>query len=243
MPELDPFDARLSAAVHAFADRAATGVDAVAMAERSVRRRRTGAFAWLWSPLPVPAGLLVTLVLLLGLLAWSLQVGGPIGPRPPVAPLPAPSVSPAPTASPPPTPLPPTDGEGDEIVGGTETVLIVTRGTSLQVGDVRQTRGLVATTVDTMNDPRVTGTGTLKGENDTYGSVGPEWGTYHLENADGAWDGTWTGARWDGGNVSQVTAWLIGSGAYKGYSYYLIARGTNPMRVDGLIVHGSPPTP
>ena len=32
MPELEPFDARLEAAVHAFADRAQTSVDAAAMA-------------------------------------------------------------------------------------------------------------------------------------------------------------------------------------------------------------------
>jgi hypothetical protein len=46
-----------------------------------------------------------------------------------------------------------------------------------------------------------------------------------------------------GGNVSQVTAWLVGSGAYEGFTYYLSARGTNPMRVDGIIFRGSPPAP
>ena len=126
---------------------------------------------------------------------------------------------------------------------GPSSVTVVTDGTSMQVGDVRQVRGVVATTVDTMNDPRVTGIGTIHGGNDAYGSVGPQWGTYHFQNADGAWDGTWTGARWDGGNLSQMTAWLVGSGAYQGYSYYLAARGTNPMKVDGLIVRGSPPEP
>ena len=56
MPELDPFDARLTAAVHAFADRAATDVDAAAMAERAVGRRRAGAFAWLGPRCRSPRG-------------------------------------------------------------------------------------------------------------------------------------------------------------------------------------------
>jgi len=249
MPELDPFETRLTAAVHAFADRAQTGVDATAVAARSVGRRRTGAFAWLWSPLPVPAGVLLTLALLLALLAWTVQVGAPWDRHtslvPPAAPSASPVVTPttAPTLTPRPTPAPPTDGQGDEVVSGTETVSVASYGTSALVGSTTQTRGVVATTVDTMNDPRVTGTGTIHGANDSYGSVGPQWGTYRLENAGGAWEGSWTGALWSSGNVSQVTAWLVGSGAYEGFTYYLYARGTNPMRVDGVIFRGSPPAP
>jgi hypothetical protein len=135
------------------------------------------------------------------------------------------------------------DGKGDAVVTGTEVVSVETYGTSEKAGDVIRMRGVVATTVDTMNDPRVTGTGTIHGENDSYGSVGPQWGTYRLENADGAWEGTWTGALWNGGGVSQVTAWLVGSGAYEGYTYYFRARGSNPAKVDGIIFRGSPPAP
>jgi hypothetical protein len=241
MPELDPFDARLTAAVHAYADRAETGVDATAVAARAVGRRRTGAFAWLWSPLPVPAGVLLTLALLLALLAWTIQVGAPWDRRTSIIPPPAPTATPtaAPTSTPARTTTP-TDGKGNEAVTGTERVSVVTYGTSARVGETTQMRGVVATTVDTMNDARVTGTGTVNGENDSYGSVGPQWGTYRLENTDGAWEGTWTGALWGDGLASEVAAWLVGTGAYKGYTYYMHARGTN---VDGVIFMGSPPAP
>ena len=246
MPELDPFETRLIAAVHAFANRAETSVDAMAVAARAVGRRRTGAFAWLWSPLPVPAGLLLTVALLGALLAWSVGVGAPWSQRTSVAPLPAPTATPAPavasTARPTPT-APPTDGEGDELVTGIEKVSVASYGATERVGDATRMRGVVATTVDAMNDPRVTGTGTIQGANDSYGSVGPQWGTYRLENAKGAWEGTWTGALWANGNASRVTAWLVGSGAYEGYTYYLYARGTNLMRVNGIIFRGSPPAP
>ena len=43
MPELEPFDARIEAAVHAFADRALTSVDAAATAERAMRPRQQAA--------------------------------------------------------------------------------------------------------------------------------------------------------------------------------------------------------
>jgi hypothetical protein len=249
MPELDPFETRLSATVHAFADRAETKVDAMEVAERVVGRRRVGSFAWLGRPLPVAASLLVTLGLLLALLAWSVQVGGPWDRRSSVVPPPAPTETPAaaptaaatPTSAP--TPAPTTDGVGPELVTGTELVSVQTYGTSVGVDGVTQMRGVVATSVDTMNDPRVTGTGVIHGENDSYGSVGPQWGTYRLENAEGAWEGTWTGALWGDGMVSDVTAWLVGSGAYEGYTYYFHARGANPLKVEGIVFPGSPPAP
>ncbi|MCU0478197.1 MAG: hypothetical protein MUE92_05570 [Chloroflexi bacterium] len=78
MPELDPFDVRLTAAVRAFADRSETSVDATAMAERAIGRRRrpAGAFAWLTSPLPVPAGIVLLLGLLLAALLGATMIGG-----------------------------------------------------------------------------------------------------------------------------------------------------------------------
>jgi hypothetical protein len=249
MPELDPFETRLTAAVHAFADRAETKVDAMEVAEQVVGRRRVRSFAWLGRPLPVAASVLVTLGLLLALLAWSVQVGSPWDRRSSVVPPPAPTETPAtaPTAaatpSSTPTPVPTTDGVGPEHVTGTELVSVQTYGTSVGVDGVTQMRGVVARTTDTMNDPRVTGTGTVNGENDSYGSVGPQWGTYRLENAEGAWEGNWTGALWGDGMVSDVTAWLVGSGAYEGYTYYFHARGANPMKVEGIVFPGLPPAP
>ena len=103
------------------------------------------------------------------------------------APASAPTASPAAIAKPTPTPVPPTDGEGPERVTGTQGFSRIVRGTATTVGEAVQLRGNEVDTIDTMNDPRVTGTGTVRGNADLYGSVGPQWGTYRLENADGAW--------------------------------------------------------
>jgi hypothetical protein len=104
-----------------------------------------------------------------------------------------------------------------------------------------QLRGNSVDTVNTMSDARATGTGTISGDADMYGSVGPQWGTYRLENADGAWEGPWTGMLPNAGAVTQVTAWLVGSGAYEGWTYYLYARGTGTVDVEGIIYPGAPP--
>jgi hypothetical protein len=242
MPELDPFDIRLAAAIRTFADRAETRVDATDMANRTIGRRRFASLVWLGRPLPVATSILLLLGLLLALLAWSVQVGAPWDQRTSVVPLPAPTASPvlAPTA----TPTPTTDGVGDEYVNGTGTFSIVDSGTSAQVGDVTQLRGFVATSTDTMNDPRVTGTGTLRLSIDTYSPVGREWGSYRLENAGGAWEGTVTGAAWNRGNASDVSGWLVGSGAYEGYTYFVHTRSSDTStETEGIIFPGSPPAP
>jgi len=70
MPELDPFDARLEAAVHRFADRAQTSVDAAATAERAMRSRHRGRFRWLRVAVPVPVSILVVLALLMGAVTY-----------------------------------------------------------------------------------------------------------------------------------------------------------------------------
>jgi hypothetical protein len=248
MPELDPFDARLTSAVRAFADRAETGVDAMAVAAHAVRPRRRGAFAWLAVPLPVPAAVVIATALLAALLAWSVGAGAPWGHRTSLVPVPAPTEAPAPTTTldPGTSPAPsagPSAAKGDVLVTGTEVVAVQTYGRSEKAGDVTRMRDVVATTVDTMSDPRVTGKGTIRGANDSYGVVGPQWGTYRLENADGAWEGAWSGALWNIGNASHVTAWLVGSGAYEGYTYYFRLRGSNALTVDGIIFRGSPPAP
>jgi hypothetical protein len=242
MPELDPFDARLASAVRGFADRADTSVDAVAMAERAIgaRRRRDGAFAWLGRPLPVSASMVLLAGLLLALFGWSVGSGGPWNRAAP-APVPAPSATPSPTPEPSPTPADAPDGVGDEPVVGTQEVTVVSTGTTARAGDVAQQRGVVAMTVDTMNDPRVTGTGTIRAANDSYGSVGPQWETYRLENAGGAWEGTCSGALWSGGAGTDSVCWLVGSGGYAGFTYYLHVQGTGVLEVDGIIFPGSPP--
>ena len=248
MPELDTFDARLERAVHAFADRALTSLDAVAVAERAIGRRRTGVWSVLGRSVPVPVSILVLAALLLAIFAWSLQVGArwdgrnsvvvaPTATPAPTVPAATPTLMPAPGRSP--------DGEGDEVVEGTESVVVTTEYTEVQVGQVQQLRGGVVTTTAVMNDPRVSGTGTWQTSVDAYTTVGPQWGTYRLENATGAWEGTCSGGTWDAGDGAMRTCWLTGSGAYAGYSYFLYAAWTTPGpgRVQGVIYPGSPSEP
>ncbi len=162
---------------------------------------------------------------------------------PTVTPVAAATPAPTPTPVPTPTPMPSTDGEGAEYVTGTDTHS-GTGGTEKKVGDVTQTRGVVITATIEMNDPRVSGTGTGLVNADFYDHVGPEWGTTRLENAGGAWEGTVTGVAWADGNASDLSGWLVGSGAYEGYTYYwhLRAIGTTGT-VDGIIYPGGPPAP
>jgi hypothetical protein len=247
MPELDPFEARLAAAVHAFADRAETDVDAMAVAERAIGTRRTrGRLGWIWASVPVPVAVLITLGLLVGLLAWSVSVGSQH--RDPrsfvVSPTPTPTATVAPTATA--TPVPTTDGQGDEYVMGTATVTLTTPTSETVVGDATQIRGGIMTIEAPMNDPRVSGTATFAFGADLYpAAIGPDWGSFRLENAEGAWVGTCRGAGWQGGDLGAMACWLAGSGAYAGYTYYLQATSTGDsldmLRLDGLIYPGSAP--
>jgi len=144
----------------------------------------------------------------------------------------------APTA----TPRPSTDGTGAEYVTGTEVLGVSIAGADETVGDVEKVRLRTLATTDTMNDPRVTGKGTVQFNGDFWGPIGTEWGTFRLENAGGAWEGEWTGASWNSG-PTDVTAWLAGSGDYEGYTYYIHLWGTDGLTVEGIIFPGSPPTP
>ena len=105
---------------------------------------------------------------------------------------------------------------------------------------VRQFRGGIATTTETMNDARVTGTGTWSFSLDLYTDAAPEWGTFKLENAQGAWEGTCTGASWNMGVSAIGGCWLIGSGGYEGYTYYRYMQTTE---IQGIVFEGSPPSP
>jgi hypothetical protein len=135
-------------------------------------------------------------------------------------------------------------------VVGTEIRSVTAPGTETQAGDVtRLLRGRVVASVDTMDDPRVSGTGTITASFDMYGLCGglcgPQRGTYRLENAGGAWEGKWTGAfwRWYERETINVASWLVGSGEYEGWTYYLHVWGTgNPYSVEGVLYPGSPPT-
>lgn len=238
MPELDPFEMRLAAAVHALADRADTRVDATAVARETVGHRPFWSLAWSLLRVPVPASILLVLGLSLALVAGMAVVGALLDRPSLVAPLPTPkpevSVAPSPTG----------DGTGIASVTGTGTFSIVSPGTTAEVDGGTQTRGLVATGTVVMDDPRATGTATLRLSLDTQGRVGTEWGTYRLETANGAWEGTVAGASWDDGDASDAAGYLVGSGAYEGYSLYVDIRSSGfAMELEGIIFPGPPPGP
>jgi len=126
-------------------------------------------------------------------------------------------------------------------VTGTETVEILEGPTV--IGNVVHVR---SNTVDTMTDPRVTGTGTvietITGDLST--GVGLNQSTYSLKNAGGSWDGQCAGAEWASGNGADITCWLRGGGGYSGMTYYLNVTEPTPgsLVLDGLIYRGPPPT-
>jgi hypothetical protein len=169
----------------------------------------------------------------------------PSTPAPTIAPTVAATPTPTPaTKSAIPTPVPSTDGKGDEHVIGNDTFVLTTDYRTKRVGDVIQHRGGVGTITETMNDPRVSGIATFEFSVDEYTLAGTEWGTFRLENADGAWEGTCIGAVWSSGNFAIGSCWLVGSGAYDGYTYYRAHRwGFAGPNVEGIIFPGSPPTP
>jgi hypothetical protein len=235
MTELEAFELRIAAVIRSMADRADTRLDPVAVANEAIGRSRPWR-AWLGPSLRLSAPILVLLSLLLALLAWTLQVGAPWNRQVVVAPQPtrtaAVTISPGPTD----------DGLLVDDVSGTGTFSIVDPGTTVQAGEVSQVRGFITSSIVMMNDRRVTGTGTLRLAMDTRGSVGTEWGTFRLETADGAWQGAVAGSAWSDRKASVVAGYLVGSGAYQGYSLYIDIRSSGvAMELEGIIFPGPPP--
>jgi hypothetical protein len=185
---------------------------------------------------------------LVSLVAVACGSGAASSPAPTATPTPTATVTPAPTAAPTArptaTPIPRTDGEGPEYVSGTSSLSVTKEPTETVVGDVTQFRGQEMTDSGTMNDPRLAGKELITLNADFHGTVAAEWGTTRIENAGGAWEGTWTGASWNDGYATSVSGWLIGSGGYAGYTYYFHVFGPSmPFHVEGIIFEGAPPSP
>jgi hypothetical protein len=259
MPELDRFDARMQAEVHAFADGAVTDVDAMAVAERAIPARRGGALAWLSHPLPVPVSTLIVLGLLLATLAWVAFAGSQRPDRASVVPTPLPS-APALLA---PTPLPTTDGEGAETVSRLDSTppTSVAPPSYSVVDGVTEVRGGTYSMSFTANDRRASGTGELAFSADLYPSgdsvAGPAWGTLTLSEAWGlTWSGPCTGGTWgerpmasrasDSVGASYAwSCWLAGSGPHAESTYVLRMRWDavgGPVDFVGVIYPAAPPT-
>lgn len=188
-------------------------------------------------------------IVLVSLVAVACGTGAATSPTQTGTTTPAPTVADttptqAPTDEPTPTPVPMTDGKGPEYVVGTNSLTVIKNGTSTVVGDLTQLRNQEMTAPGTMNDPRLTGVTHITLNANIHGSVASEWGTSRIETTEGAWEGTWTGASWNDGAATSVGGWLIGSGAYEGYTYYFHVSGPSmPFQVEGIIIPGSPPAP
>lgn len=247
MADMDAFERRLADALRRYADEVSVAVDAAEVAHKvALEHPRRGAIGgwrlvslgWLGHRLWAPVPILLVVGLLFALMVSFMQVGAPWDLRGPAAP------HPTPTATASPTPVATTDGVGDEYVTGTMSFSPVENGTETKVGNVTQLRGLVFTGAWTMNDARVNATGTARLSVDEYTNVCSEWGTMRLENANGAWEGTVTAGAWNGGETTNFSGWLVGSGAYAGYTYYVHFWGSGySYLVEGIIFQGSPPAP
>ena len=249
MPELDPFDARLEHAAHAFADRAQTSVDAVAVAGRAIGHRPTGVASVLSRAVPVPVPLLVVAALMLAFAGWSVSGGGPFPVRIWLGPVATPTASPTPTPSPTPSVAP----TAPALVTGTGSSTGRSPGTATPGEDgTAHWQGIVIDVVTTMDDPRVSGTGTFRLSSDASGQLGFVWGTFHLDAAGGSWEGTCTGAMWEGltpfyDGVAGATqsCWLQGTGSYAGMTFYLsyrFAGVSGPDALLGTIAPAKPPS-
>lgn len=249
MPELDSFDVRLEHAVHAFADRAQTRVDAVAVAGQAIGHRRTGPLAVLGRSVPVPVPVLVIPLLLVALVGWSLTEGGPfpfhlwLGPAATPTAAPTPSPTPSPTPQPTPTVAP----DAPAYVTGTGSSTRPSAGTTTVDRDgISHTSGVVIEVTTEMDDARVAGTGTYRLSIDSSGPLGFATGTLRLVTAGGSWEGTCTGSTWDGLNAANLTCWLVGSETHAGLTFYLNHRlvgAAEPDQLLGTIVPAEPPSP
>jgi len=129
-------------------------------------------------------------------------------------------------------------------VEGWSQVTLDEQGVVDSSGPVGYLRGQKLRTRDAMSDPRVSGVGHVVIDADDYGGdIGPEWGTFRLENDEGAWQGSVSG--FHSSVDSHVAGWLQGEGAYTGLSYYyeivLDHSGYNSAVVTGIIYPGDPP--
>lgn len=116
----------------------------------------------------------------------------------------------------------------------------------LEMGEISgdELRDRVATTMYlSTTDPRVMGEDRFVHNIDAYrGDLGPEWGTYRLENDGGAWEGTLDG--YFAGPMTHLSGWLTGEGDYEGLTYYMeyvLDNYSFGVEINGIIFAGDPP--
>ena len=106
-------------------------------------------------------------------------------------------------------------------------------------------RGIVETYHDVSSDPRLTGTETITSNanfkpapSSELGLAGNMWGTFHIENEGGAWDGTFTSEITEGGEYFYRGV-AHGSGGYDGLTVHFEAyrKGhSGPFTITGWIL-------
>ena len=128
-------------------------------------------------------------------------------------------------------------------VTGTGTLSQTSPGTTTPDGDCTRLDGVAGESTGTSTDPRVAGATRFTMSALDCGGVGFEWGTMSLTTADGAWEGTCTGGFWADEANGNRSCWLVGSGAYKGLTYYVNPRNVgDSVTVEGVILPAAPPT-
>jgi hypothetical protein len=128
-------------------------------------------------------------------------------------------------------------------VTGTGTLSQTNPGTTTPDGDCTRTDGVVVESTGTNDDPRAAGAARVTISVIACGGVGFQWGRMVQTTADGAWEGTCTGAMWADGSESSLSCWLVGSGAYNGLTYNMHSRNVDlSVVVDGVILPAAPPT-
>jgi hypothetical protein len=118
---------------------------------------------------------------------------------------------------------------------------------STGAGGVQHARASDSHWVLALNDPRVSGGNVADLHLDAWGYCASscaaiQWGRMRTTNAQGAWDGAFTGT-WDGGHGDTYVSWLTGKGAYAGLTFFYLGTDYPPNKLQGLIYPGAPPHP
>jgi hypothetical protein len=136
------------------------------------------------------------------------------------------------------------------VVTGSSVNTYTNMGSPVDVpGGGKQFRDFPFIAVDTINDPRVSGTFSASWNMDGCGSPSgggaTQWGTVRIENDGGAWEGSGAGIFDDRGDL--IALWYSGTGDYAGLAYFELiepqAEGADDWPIQGQIFPGDPPMP
>jgi hypothetical protein len=159
--------------------------------------------------------------------------------------------TPTTTATTAPSPTPAAVSYGPvTVVTGTNTCPGLNPDWTQDPGGTWRVRDLTVNCTDKTDDPRVSGTQTATWGMDVWGALdrgigtGVQWGTVHLENTGGAWEGRLAGVASQPGRGDIITIWYRGTGGYAGLAYFELITGSPPTwKIQGQVFPGDPPPP